>query len=306
MTSTQTLTKAGPAVQTDDAPSMAHWLTPTFGGRVLNAMTVDLEDWPIAVLGPEHEISGRVIENTKRVLQVLSWHHVRATFFVLTKVALRFPELVQEVHAAGHEIASHGHGHELLTQISPRRFEEDVRLSVQILTDLVGERPIGYRAPAFSIMEETRWAGRILADLGFKYSSSVFPIRHPRYGIAGAPRGVHRWSDCGLIECPPATVRMMGRNWPIAGGGYFRLLPGSMVRWGVQRMNRAGMPAVLYLHPYELDVSGVGEHAAEGARMGAYHYLTQGLFRGRIEHRLHRLLESFSFAPLRELLQHAM
>lgn len=289
-----------------DPPSMMHWLAPTPGGRTLNAMTIDLEDWPIAVLGPDHDVTGHVVENTKRVLQVLSWHHVRATFFVLTKVALCFPELIQEIHAAGHEIASHGHGHELLTRISPRRFEQDVRLSIQILTDLVGTRPIGYRAPAFSIVEDTRWAGPILAGLGFKYSSSIFPIQHPRYGIPSAPRGFHRWQGCGLIECPPATARIMGRNLPVAGGGYLRLLPGGIVRWAIHRMNKNGMPAVLYLHPYELDIHGVSEHAAEGVQMGAYHQLTQGLFRSRIEHRLHRLMEKFSFAPLREVLQHAL
>lgn len=296
--------RQAPAAVRGDDPPMLHWLAPSTAGGVINAMTVDLEDWPIAVLGADHDISGRVVENTKRVLQLLAWHNVRATFFVLTKVALRFPELIQEVHAAGHEIASHGHSHELLTQISPRRFEQDVRLSVEILTDLIGERPIGYRAPAFSIVEETRWAGAILSDLGFKYSSSVFPIRHPRYGIPTAPRGVHRWPGCGLLECPPATVRLMGRNWPVAGGGYFRLIPGGAIRWALRRMNRAGMPAVVYLHPYELDVSGVSEHVAEGVQVESRRHLTQALFRSRVEPRMHRLLESFSFLPLRDLLQH--
>lgn len=288
-------------------PGMAHWLRPEPCGRATrNVFTVDLEDWPIAVLGPEHEVTGRVVENTRRLLHLLNWHHVKATFFVLTKVALRFPELVQEVHAAGHEIASHGHAHEPLTTISPSRFERDVRMSVEIINDLVGAPPIGYRAPAFSIVESTRWAGPILARLGFRYSSSIFPIRHRRYGIEGAPRGFHRWPDSDLIECPLATRRILGWNLPIAGGGYFRLLPGPVVRSSIRALNRQGQPAVLYVHPYELDVSGVMEHRLDGLRVGSWRHVTQALFRGRIESRLNRLLEQFEFATMRELLQFAL
>jgi polysaccharide deacetylase family protein (PEP-CTERM system associated) len=272
---------------------------------VPNVLTIDLEDWPIAVLGPEQEVTHRVVENTRRCLQVLKWHQVRATFFVLTRVAERYPDLVRELRREGHEIASHGHGHELLTDISPRRFERDVRRSLRVLEEIVGERPLGYRAPAFSVVEHTRWAGKILADLGFKYSSSIFPIRHPRYGIPTAPRGIHRWPDCRLIECPPATIRCGRRNWPVAGGGYFRLLPGWVVRRAITSMNDAGMPAVLYLHPYELDLDGLREHRSAGMRVGPWRGLTQGLFRGRMEGRLHKLLESFRFTTMRELLRHA-
>ncbi len=305
LTSSDSTAQAPDLVGAPDSPEMSHWLRPEPNGGVLNALTVDLEDWPIAVLGPDQPITGRVVENTKRILQILSWHHVKATFFVLTKVAEQYPDLIREVHDAGHEIASHGHGHELLTEISPRRFERDVRQSIDILTDLVGQRPIGYRAPAFSIVESTRWAGPILANLGFKYSSSIFPIRHRRYGIADAPRRIHRWRDCSLIECPPATIRWLGRNWPIAGGGYFRLLPGPLVRWAIGRVSDAKTPAVVYLHPYELDVNGVEQHVQAGARVTWRRRITQSIFRGRSEVRLHRLLERFSFTTLRDLLQHA-
>lgn len=269
------------------------------------ALTVDLEDWPVAVLDTRHEVSDRVVENTKRLLQILRWHHVRATFFVLTRVAERFPHLVREVHDAGHEVASHGHGHELLTTISPRRFESDVRRSIDLITGIIGRRPIGYRAPAFSIVESTRWAGPILADLGFKYSSSIFPIRHPRYGIPDAPRRLHRWTNCPLIECPPTTLRGLGRNWPVAGGGYFRLLPGAAARWAIRRVHREGMPAVIYLHPYELDVHGITAHQEDGISVAPMRHLTQSLFRGRTEARLHRLLEGFAFTTLAELVHDA-
>ncbi|HWL93758.1 MAG TPA: DUF3473 domain-containing protein [Phycisphaerae bacterium] len=269
--------------------------------RISNALTIDLEDWPIAVLGPHHEITPRVVANTKRCLQILKWHDVKATFFVLTRVAEKYPDLVREVHAAGHEIGSHGHGHELLFKLTPRQFEGDVRRSLDILTAITGQQPIGYRAPAFSITEKTKWAGRVLADLGFKYDSSIFPIRHRRYGIAGAPRGIHRWPDCDLIECPPATCRIAGINFPVAGGGYFRLLPGALARAAIRRINRRKMPAILYMHPYELDAGGVLEHRLEGVRVGNYRHLTQGLFRSKMEGRLHRLMEAFQFATLRDI-----
>ncbi|MFQ5500725.1 MAG: DUF3473 domain-containing protein [Phycisphaerae bacterium] len=270
-----------------------------------NVLTIDLEDWPIAVLGPKHDITPRVVENTQRCLHILRWHRVRATFFVLGKVAERFPDLVREVRDEGHEIASQGYGHELLTDISPERFERDVQTSIDVLTDIVGERPIGYRAPAFSIVERTRWAGPILADLGFKYDSSIFPIRHRRYGIADTPVSIHRWQDCFLIECPPATLSVLGRNLPVAGGGYFRLLPGPVARSAIRRINRANRPAILYLHPYELDTEGLLSHKSSGVRFGPMRHLTQGLFRDRMEHRLHRLLERFRFTTMAELLRHA-
>lgn len=282
---------------------MEYWCTPNVPAPLANVLTIDLEDWPIAVLGPHHEVTGRVVENTLRCLQILRWHNVKATFFVLTKVALKYPDLIREVHSAGHEIASHGHGHELLTTITPQQFEDDVRHSVDILGELVGYRPLGYRAPGFSVVESTRWAGPILGDLSFKYSSSVFPIRHRRYGIPGAPRRIHRWENCTLIECPPATYACLGWNIPIAGGGYFRLLPGAIARLGIHRINHAGMPAILYMHPYELDVEGIDEHRLAGLYVGWGRRISQGLFRDRMEGRMHRLLESSRFTTMRELLQ---
>jgi polysaccharide deacetylase family protein (PEP-CTERM system associated) len=298
------------AVRTETAsvslPTMEDWLRPTIGEKLADVLTIDLEDWPVAVLGPDQPVTDRVFDNTRRVLQILQWHGVKATFFVLTCVAERFPELVREVYAAGHEIASHGHSHKLLTAMSPAEFRQDVQRSIDILSEMVGKRPIGYRAPAFSVVRSTRWAGPILAELGFKYSSSIFPIFHPRYGIPGAPRRIHRWSDCRLIECPPATVRLFGLNCPVAGGGYFRLLPGPLARGALWAARRSGHPSILYLHPYELDVGGVGEHVASGVRVPIIKRITQELFRSRMEDRLHRLLERFQFTRLCDLLVHAV
>lgn len=287
-----------PVVQQD--PPAPYASTPR---RTAHVFTVDLEDWPVAVLGPEHEISDRVVANTRHVLQLLQWHGVRATFFVLSRVAERFPQLIYDVRASGHEIASHGHSHKLVTRMTPGEFADDVGRSLDILQRIVGERPVGYRAPAFSIVESTRWAGPLLANLGIQYSSSIFPIRHRRYGIADAPREPHRWPDCDLIECPPATVRIWGRNLPVAGGGYFRLMPGATARRAIRGLERAGKPAVLYLHPYELDAGGVAEHVRDGVPVGFGRRITQELFRGRIEKRLHRLFESFQFVTLRDSLR---
>jgi len=279
---------------TGDGPSLV------LSATLPNIFTIDLEDWPIAVLGPHHAITERVVENTKRCLHLLRWHRIRATFFVLTKVAEQYPDLIREIHASGHEIASHGHGHVLLTRLTPRAFESDVIRSIEILEAITGRRPIGYRAPGFSIVESTRWAGSILAGLGFRYSSSIFPIRHPRYGIARSARGFHRWADCDLIECPPATLSCLGLRLPIAGGGYFRLFPGPLARAAVRRLNQSGKPAVLYMHPYELDVGGVTRHVAAGLSVSPWRWLTQSLFRSRFEPRLHRLFESFVFETLAE------
>ncbi len=270
--------------------------------RTAHVFTVDLEDWPVAVLGPEHAISDRVVRNTRQLLQMLQWHGVRATFFVLTRVAERFQSLIHDVIEAGHEIASHGHSHKLVTRMSLCEFTNDVGRSLDVLQRLTGERPIGYRAPAFSVVEKTLWAGPALAGLGIKYSSSVFPIRHPRYGISEAPTQPHRWPDCDLIECPPATLRLLGRNLPIAGGGYARLLPGAVMRTAIKMLERRKRPAVLYMHPYELDAGGVRAHMRDGVQVGFKRRITQELFRGRMESRLHRLFESFEFVTLRQSL----
>ncbi len=268
--------------------------------RLRNVFTVDVEDWPIGVLGPRHLIGGRVLHNTLHVLRILRRHGVAATFFVLTKVAQQFPELVRRIRDEGHEVASHGHGHELLTRTTPRAFERDVCRSIDVLGGILGARPVGYRAPAFSVVRSTRWAGPILARLGFVYDSSVFPIRHRRYGIPEAPRGIHRWPDCDLIECPPATLRACGLNLPVAGGGYFRLLPGAAARAAIRRLNRTGLPAILYLHPYELDVHGIRAHRAAGIRVSPTRHATQAMFRSRVEGRLDRLLNEFEFTTMRE------
>lgn len=273
--------------------------------RPLAAFTVDLEDWPVAVLGPQHDITDRVVDNTHRTLDLLQSYGVRATIFVLARVAEKYPALVRRAADEGHEIASHGYAHERLTTITPQRFRDDVRRSIAIIEGITGVRPVGYRAPAFSIVESTRWAGPILCDLGFVYDSSIFPVRHPRYGIPHAPRHIHRWPGCPLVECPPATVRLFGRNWPIAGGGYFRLLPRPIICSAVRQLGREGIPAVLYMHPYELDVTGMAAHARSGLAIGWYRRLTQAAFRSRVLPRLSAILSMAEFTSLSNLISRA-
>jgi len=270
--------------------------------NLLNALTIDLEDWPQSVLDPKGPITDHVLDNLDRLLPILHRHNTRATFFALGKVCEKFPQLLPRIAAAGHEIASHGYGHELLHLLTPDRFRDDLSRSIDLIDSQTGRRPIGYRAPAFSIIDSTRWAGPILADAGIRYSSSVFPFAGRRYGIPDAPRFPHRWSTCHLTEFPLSTVRRLGRNWPVAGGGYFRLLPSALTFAAIRSLHREGQPAVVYLHPYELAPDEIPRLRREGWRIHWKTRFTQSLFRGRIETRLNRLLERFHFAPMVEVL----
>lgn len=269
---------------------------------MLNAMTVDLEDWAQAVLGPGHPITPHVNDNVRRVLDLLDKAGVKATFFALGKVCEACPSLLPAVADAGHEIASHGYGHELLYHLTPARFEQDVRRSIELIEAQTGRRPTGYRAPAFSITEKTRWALPILASLGFRYSSSVFPIRGRRYGLPQAPREPFRWPGCDLIECPMTTFRLFGRTWPACGGGYTRLWPGRVMEWAIAQRNARNAPAVVYLHPYELAPGEVRSFRRMGVPVTRRKALTQELFRARVPDRLRRLFATFRFGTLSDAL----
>jgi polysaccharide deacetylase family protein (PEP-CTERM system associated) len=270
---------------------------------MLNAMTVDLEDWAQAVVDPGYPITERVVENTSRLLDFLDQHGVRATFFVLGKVCERFPDLLPRITAAGHEIASHGYGHELVYRQGPERFEQDVHRSIALIEAQTGRRPIGYRAPAFSIISRSLWAGPILAGLGFRYSSSIFPIAGRRYGIPSWPRIPGRWPDCDLLEYPLTTLRLGGRNLPALGGGYTRLLPMTILASAIRQLNRQGGPAVIYLHPYELAPGEVDWFRLHGTILSRRRRWMQALWRSRVEPRLSCLLKDFPFTTMSESLQ---
>jgi polysaccharide deacetylase family protein (PEP-CTERM system associated) len=270
---------------------------------MLNAMTVDLEDWGQAVLDPRLPVTDCVVRNLARLLDFLDKHGVRATFFALGRVCETHPQLLPRVAAAGHEIASHGHAHELIYHQTPAEFRRDVERSIEIIESQSGVRPEGYRAPAFSITAETRWAGPILSEAGFVYSSSVFPVRKRRYGIPESPRIPHRWENCTLIEFPLTTMRICGQNVPVCGGGYMRLLPTRVHAEAIRRMNADGHPAIVYLHPYELARDEVNEFRRNGFQFSTYRRLMQSLWRSRVTPRLERLFDEFEFAPLSRILR---
>jgi len=275
-------------------------------GSVTNAMSVDVEDYfqvsALAGAAPRdrwESFPRRVEANTDRLLALFDEHGVKATFFVLGWVAERHPGLVRRIVGSGHELASHGTWHQLVYDLSPDEFREDVRRARRGLEDTAGVRVQGYRAPSYSITKRSLWALDVLAEEGYTYDASIFPIHHDRYGIPDAPRHVYRHdrADGALAEVPPSTVRVLGQNLPIAGGGYFRLLPYWWTRWGIARVNAAeGRPVVFYLHPWEIDPGQPRLPASALSRFRHYRNLH------RTESRLRTLCSQFRFAPVAELL----
>ena len=274
---------------------------------IVNAMTVDVEDY-FQVSAFDHVVKradwdrmeSRVERNTHALLDLFDEFQVRATFFVLGWIGERQPKLVAEIDRRGHEVASHGYGHQLAYHQTPGAFRDDVRRARRILQDAGGQDVVGYRAPSYSITSRSLWALDVLVDEGYEYDSSIFPIRHDRYGVPGAPRHRHvRHTPAGpIIELPPATVRWAGVNLPAAGGGYFRLMPFGWTRWALERLNEGErQPAVFYIHPWELDPGQPRLAARPLSRFRHYRNLDV------TEPRLRRLLGLFRFAPARHLLR---
>lgn len=271
---------------------------------VLNALTIDVEDYfhPNAMddaVSPLEwdRLPHRVERNTLRMLDLLDEHAVKATFFVLGWVAERWPRLVDEIAARGHEVASHGYAHRLVYRQEPRQFRADVARGKAVLEDRLGVPVTGFRAASYSVTESTLWALDVLVEEGFRWDSSIFPIRHDIYGIPGFSRVPVTMRRAGgdIVEVPASTVRFAGRNWPVAGGGYFRFLPYAVTRSAVRHLNRReGMPAIVYLHPWELDLEQPRLAAGARARLRQYTNLAG------TEPRLRRLLREFAFGPLRE------
>ncbi len=248
--------------------------------------------------------ASRVEANVQRVLELLERSRVRATFFILGWVAERHPRMVAEIAVRGHEIACHGYGHRLVYSQTREQFAEDLRRSLGCLREALAAAPglppvdiLGYRAPSFSVTAAVPWALDEIRAAGFRYDSSIMPATgHDRYGMAGVSRFAHVLPN-GLVECPVATVRLGGRNWPIAGGGYFRLFPLAVTRWALRRINREGHPAVIYLHPWEFDPD-QPRVAGPSAWMRFRHYVNLRQTAPRLE----RVLNEFTFVPLREAL----
>jgi polysaccharide deacetylase family protein (PEP-CTERM system associated) len=228
---------------------------------IVNAMTVDVEDYfHVTALSASlprtswDRLEYRAERNTHRILEMFSANDIKATFFVLGWVARRSPQLVREIQAAGHEIASHGMTHELIYRQTREVFREETRDAKALLEDLCGQRVRGYRAASYSITPKSLWALDVLVELGFQYDSSIFPVRHDIYGIRGAARTPWHHADSGMLEIPLTTVEVLGQRLPCAGGGYFRLLPYWLFRAGLRRVNTTdALPGVFYFHPWEID-----------------------------------------------------
>jgi polysaccharide deacetylase family protein (PEP-CTERM system associated) len=273
---------------------------------VVNAMTIDVEDYfHVSVFDgvvPRHLWEGfesRVCANTERLLQLFESYEVRATFFVLGWVAERFPQLVARIAAAGHEVASHGYNHRLVYDQTPKAFRDDVRRAKDLLESAAGLPVSGYRAPSYSITPRSLWAIDILIEEGYRYDSSIFPIRHDRYGIPVSPRHAYPLERPHglLIEAPGSTTRVGAFNLPVAGGGYFRILPYWWTRWGIDRVNRLeGRPAIFYLHPWEIDPDQPRLRAGLVSRFRHYRNLAA------TEGRLRQLLTDFRFGPMATVL----
>jgi len=268
-----------------------------------NALTVDVEDYfqveafaGVINRGDWEALPRRVVRNTDRLLDILADSGASGTFFTLGWVAERHPELVRRIVAEGHELASHGSDHYRLDQQSPAEFRDDIRRSKALLEDIGGAAVTGYRAPTFSVGVKSRWAHEILAEEGFRYSSSVYPIAHDLYGVPKAPR--HPFCPLpGFIEIPLTTVRLFGRNFPTAGGGYFRLLPYAVTRTALRKAgSELRTSCVFYLHPWEIDPDQPRQVQAP-FRSRLRHYVNLG----RTEYRLRRLLRDFQWTRMDHL-----
>jgi polysaccharide deacetylase family protein (PEP-CTERM system associated) len=263
--------------------------------NITNALTIDVEDYfqvsafaPYIARADWDTRECRVERNVQRILALLAEHDTKATFFTLGWIAERYPQLVRDIVAQGHELASHGYGHQRASELQPAEFDADIGRAKALLEDIGGVEVRGYRAPSFSIGKGNPWAFDSLQRAGYRYSSSVYPIRHDHYGMPDAPRFAYAARD-GLIEVPVTTLRVAAQNFPSSGGGYFRLFPYALSRWLIGAVNRRdGQAAVFYFHPWEIDpqqprVPGID------ARTRFRHYLNLG----RMERRLQRLLTDF-------------
>ena len=268
---------------------------------IKNAMTIDVEDYfQVSAFAPHiprnqwDNLPCRVERNVMRILGMLDRHSAKATFFTLGWIAERYPHLVREIVAGGHELASHGYGHLRASDQSESEFRTDVTQAKKLLEDIAGVAVNGYRAPSFSIGHKNLWALDVLNDAGYLYSSSIYPIRHDHYGMPDAPRFKFLPRAHGLVELPPTTLRLMGRNFPASGGGYFRLLPYALSAWMMRRVNEQdGEPGIFYFHPWEIDPEQPRQRGI-GMKTRFRHYVNLPRMEGRLE----RLLQDFSWGRM--------
>ena len=276
----------------------------------LNAFSVDLEDWFQGLTSTNSqtdlwpELESRVVPATKLLLAILREHKVLATFFTLGHIADHHPVLVEEVAAAGHEIAVHGYWHRFVSRMTRDEFAQELDLALAALFKVTGEQPLGHRAPYFSINAGTPWAFDVLESRGIQYDSSVFPTRNMLYGYPEAPRFPCRLGDGAsghsLVEFPVSTARWLGINWPIGGGFYVRALPYPFIRSGIEQLNHQGHPAIMYVHPWEIDTEQNYTKVTLRERVTHYHG------RRGLTKKLERLFKDLTFSPLRDVLDQGL
>lgn len=276
-------------------------------GKLRHVLSFDVEEhfqvaafWSAARRREWNQLGSRVERNTRKVTELLSEHSTKATFFILGWVAERHPEMVRNLAQQGHEIASHGYGHELVHTQTPAQFREDVRRSKHILEDLTGRQVMGYRAPSFSITSRTRWAISILVEEGYRYDSSIYNRFQGTQGITMAGAGPYQLqTETGTIwEVSPSTMNVCGFQLPVAGGGYFRLFPYAASKMFLENLEKQGSQLVMYFHPWELDSE---QPRMDGPLLSKVrHYLNLS----KTEQRLRWLLRDFSFGPINQVVQH--
>ena len=272
--------------------------------EIINAMTIDVEDY-FQVSNFEHIVKKedwdkyecRVVNNTRKILDILSENNTKATFFILGWIAEHFPELVKEIDAKGHETASHGYWHRLVYDMSKDEFRKDLTQSMRLLENIIGKKVIGYRAPSCSITEDSLWAIDVLKENGIRYDASIFPVHHTRYGIPNASRFMNKRQKDGMVEFPFSTIKLFGNNIPVAGGGYFRLYPYLFNKWAINKINKANSSAMVYIHPWEIDP---GQPRMDiGLMYGFRHYVNLK----QNENKLKKLIKDFRFDTVANILR---
>lgn len=271
--------------------------------RLTNALTIDVEDYfQVSAFAPHIARSEwntrecRVERNVNCILEILARHETKATFFTLGWIAERYPQLVRQIVQQGHELASHGYGHERASDQTEEAFFADIQLAKVILEDLSDSEVNGYRAPSFSIGTGNLWAFDCLARAGYRYSSSIYPIRHDHYGMPDSPRFAYEVRP-GLMEIPITTLRVLNRNLPSSGGGYFRLLPYALSRWMLSRVNTDDRESgIFYFHPWEID-TGQPRIAGISSKTRFRHYVNIS----RMEQRLNQLLRDFKWGRMDQI-----
>jgi polysaccharide deacetylase family protein (PEP-CTERM system associated) len=269
---------------------------------MLNAMTVDLEDWyqglEVVDIDAWGEYESRIDQACRRLLAYLDRYDTKATFFVLGYLAERNPEIVKRIHDSGHEIGSHGFSHTPVYRLSPVEFESELSRTNDLIHDITGHYPVGFRSPFFSIVKETYWAFDVLANNGFRYDSSIFPTWNYRYGIRTANPRRHEIETDGsgtITEIPVSTCRVLGYNFPVGGGAYFRILPYFVTRFCIKRCNRKNIPFVFYIHPWEFDPEQPVLPLPKRIALTHYHRI------GSTGNKFEKLLSEFRFSTVSEV-----